>query len=598
MTDNRPPEDRDYEHRRKAYDFDNDEEWDVEKFLAQRQQRAEERQRAQRPSQQQEEYRQPPAREEPQGYRRPEQREQYARREEYEQPRARREEYEQPRTRREEYEQPRARREEPQGYRRSPERAQHPQEGYRRPANRKKNNGNGKLYVLLAVILALILVLVIWLVSTIKNAGTPKDSPASESVSEPSETEPPTEAPEVRAAALVKEADTLAASYDYDNAIAKLEEFGSDWQQQPTLTEAKARYEAAKQQTVRWADTTNITHVFFHTLIVDTDRAFDSDYTNAGYNQYMTTIAEFEAMLEEFYKRGFVLVRIHDIAKQVTDENGETVFEQGDIYLPPGKTPMVMSQDDVNYYEYMVDGDEDHKPDAQGDGFADHLIVGEDGYPTCTYVDANGQKLTGDYDLVPILEKFCQEHPDFSYRGARAIVALTGYQGAFGYRTNPKWVTDGILTQEEFEQQQDEVRKVAQCLRDKGWELASHSWGHINFTDSSAESIATDTQKWEDQVESLIGDTDIFIYPHGADIAGVEKYSGAKYDALYNAGFRYFCNVDGSTPHWVQIWNKYVRQGRRNLDGYRMWYNPDLLDDLFDVDEIFDPARPTPVPSI
>ena len=445
MTDNRPPDDQNYERRRKAYDFDNDDEWDVEKFLAQRQQRAEERQRAQQtPQNEEREFPQ----EEPQDYHRPERREQ--------QPRPRPHAYEERETydRYEDHEQPHTRREEPQGYRRPQERAQRPQEGYRRPANRKKKNNNGKLYALLAVILVLILILVIWLVSTIKKSSKEPPSTPSESVSEPSETEPPTEAPEVRATALVQQADTLAASYDYDAAIAKLQEFGSDWQQQPVLAEAQTRYETAKQQTVRWADTTNVTHVFFHTLIVDTDRAFDDDYTNAGYNQYMTTIREFEAMLEELYKRGFVLVRIHDIAKQVTNENGETVFEQGDIYLPPGKTPLVMSQDDVNYYEYMVDGDEDHKPDAKGDGFADHIIVGEDGYPTCTYIDANGQQLTGDYDLVPILEKFCQKHPDFSYRGARAIIALTGYQGAFGYRTNPKWVTDGILTQAEFEQEQ------------------------------------------------------------------------------------------------------------------------------------------------
>ena len=98
-------------------------------------------------------------------------------------------------------------------------------------------------------------------------------------------------------------------------------------------------------------------------------------------------------------------------------------------------------------------------------------------------------------------------------------------------------------------------------------------------------------------MESIVGETDIFIYPHGSDIAGIGKYSGSKYETLYNAGFRFFCNVD-STQHWVQIRNDYVRQGRRNLDGYRMWYNPDLLEDLFDVDKVFDPARPTPVPSI
>ena len=565
MPDNRQPNDSDRAHR--AYDFDMDQDWDVEKYLAQRQSANNAQQRP-APENRTERYDEEPM--------------QFPRQENRQRPNA-------------------AYRPE-QGYRRPQQRQPEPHSGnsgYRRPAKKKKS-GNGKLYAVLAIILVLILIVVIWLAKSLGSAAKkPAPSASQDSVqTEPSETEPPTESAEVRAAALVQQADLLAASYDYDNAIAKLEEFGSGWEQQPTLAEAKLRYNNAKQQTVRWNDPREITHVFFHTLIVDTDRAFDSDYTNAGYNQYMTTIKEFEAMLNELYKRGFVLVRIHDLVQLKTDENGEEYYDDGDIYLPPGKTPLVMSQDDVNYYEYMVDGDEDHLPDAKGDGFADHIIVGEDGYPTCTYVDANGNKLTGDYDLVPNLEKFCQEHPDFSYRGARAIIALTGYQGAFGYRTNPKWVSDGVITQAEFEKQQEEVRKVAQCLRDKGWEIGSHSWGHINFTNASAEKIAEDTQKWEDQVETLVGDTDIFIYPHGADIAGIEKYSGDKFDTLYNAGFRFFCNVDGSTPHWVQIWNKYVRQGRRNLDGYRMWYNPELLDDLFDVQDVWDDARPTPVPPI
>jgi ABC-type multidrug transport system fused ATPase/permease subunit len=72
--------------------------------------------------------------------------------------------------------------------------------------------------------------------------------------------------------------------------------------------------------------------------------------------------------------------------------------------------------------------------------------------------------------------------------------------------------------------------------------------------------------------------------------------------ALYNAGFRYFCNVD-SNQYFVQIGDDYLRQGRRNLDGYRMYYdlpenNPSKqhLDDLFPVEEVFDRTRPVPVP--
>lgn len=60
-----------------------------------------------------------------------------------------------------------------------------------------------------------------------------------------------------------------------------------------------------------------------------------------------------------------------------------------------------------------------------------------------------------------------------------------------------------------------------------------------------------------------------------------------------------------SSQYWVQIGDDYMRQGRRNLDGFRMYYdlpetNPtkDHLSDLFDVSEVFDRRRPTPVPKM
>ena len=83
----------------------------------------------------------------------------------------------------------------------------------------------------------------------------------------------------------------------------------------------------------------------------------------------------------------------------------------------------------------------------------------------------------------------------------------------------------------------------------------------------------------------------MLLYPFGSDIAGVEAYKGAKFDTLYGLGFRYFCNVD-SAEHWVQIHDGYVRQGRRNIDGYRMYYQSNLLDDLFDTKTVWTmPAR-------
>ena len=386
--------------------------------------------------------------------------------------------------------------------------------------------------------------------------------------------------------ALLADAEALALGYDYDGAIALLNS-NPEFSSEPQVLEAAASYEEIKGTLVR-ADITSIPHVFFHSLIMDNAKAFDGDADTDGYNQVMTTKKEFLAILEQMYERGYVLVRLHDLAHIETDENGNETMTAGDILLPPGKKPFVMSQDDVCYYEYM-----------EGDGFASRIVIGEDGKPTCEMVMDDGSVSTGSYDLVPLLEDFIKEHPDFSYKGARAIIAMTGYQGILGYRTDPSYQDNPG-----YEEEKEAAKKVAQCLRDNGWELASHSWGHINYGSRSVEDVITDARKWEDRVESLIGETDIILYPFGADIGDWHPYShdNEKYDALYQMGFRYFCNVD-SSPSWVQPGPDYLRQGRRNLDGYRMYYdlpetNPSKthLDDLFDVTTVFDRERPVPVP--
>lgn len=386
---------------------------------------------------------------------------------------------------------------------------------------------------------------------------------------------------------LLAEAQKLADTYDYDGAI-KLLKSDESYKEDSSVLDMIEEYEEIKSTLVR-IDPKEVTHVFFHTLIMDNAKAFDGDHDSAGYNQVMTTKSEFLKILEQMYNRGYVLVKMHDLAYETTDENGNVKFVEGDILLPPDKKAFVMSQDDVCYYEYMED-----------DGFATRMIVGEDGKPTCEMILDDGTVSIGAYDLVPLLEDFITEHPDFSYKGARAVIAFTGYQGILGYRTDPEYKDSNPYYEEDCQT----AREVAQCLRDNGWELASHSWGHINFTDRDLSSVKTDSDKWEARVESLIGETDIILYPFGADIGDWKLYTTAneKFNYLYKLGFRYFCNVDGN-QHWVQIGDKFMRQGRRNLDGYRMYYdlpetNPEktYLDDLFDVTSVFDQDRPTPVP--
>ena len=378
---------------------------------------------------------------------------------------------------------------------------------------------------------------------------------------------------------VINDADRLAAGYDYDAALAKVAAATEKYPNNDQISAAQARYNEAKSQLVPFTDISKITHVFFHTLVVYDSLAFDGDYRQTGYNQYMTTVPEFKRMLEQMYAKGYVLIDIHDMASMQTDENGNTVMRPGNIMLPPGKIPFVMSQDDVSYYNYMT-----------GDGFASKIVIGEDSMPTCEYINPDGSISYGDYDLVPILERFINEHPDFSYKGARAILALTGYDGVLGYRTCPSG--DGYN-----EADIEKAKAVAERMKECGWVFASHSWGHQKYGKIDYQHMTSDVEKWHNEVESIIGDTDVMIYANGDDIAGVENYSGEKYNLLKSYGFNYFCNVD-SSRYWVQLKDGYLRQGRRNLDGYRMYYNPDMLSDLFDVSTVWDQERPTPVPQI
>ncbi len=422
-----------------------------------------------------------------------------------------------------------------------------------------------------------------------KDSGTARNDGTEAETTETETTEAETTEPETADSleVLLDEAALLAAGYDYDAAIELLRTSegydAADPAADPRIGEAIASYENVKT-TLQPVEAEHITHVFFHSLVMDEAKAFDGDSDESGYNQVMTTKDEFLKILDSMYANGFVLVRLHDIASMVDGK-----MTRKELLLPPDKKAVVISQDDVCYYDYMAD-----------DGFARRMVVGEDGRPACEMVLADGTVSVGSYDLVPILEDYIAEHPDFSYKGARAVIALTGYQGILGYRTAESYKAESPT----YDADRLAASAVAQSLRDNGWELASHSWGHRDLGNISYDKFKTDCDKWENEVESLIGPTDIILYPFGADISDWHPYNheNERFNYLKSLGFDYFCNVD-SAQYWVQLGDDYLRQGRRNLDGYRMWmdiaagedHSKRKLDDLFTAEDVFSPNRPTPV---
>ena len=388
----------------------------------------------------------------------------------------------------------------------------------------------------------------------------------------------------------LRKASRLAVQYDYSGAIRLLKNIDG-YKDNIRITEAIKSYRKMRKACVEYP-LEEITHVFFHTLIYDTSKAFDGDYDSAGYNQVMTTVREFKKILKRLYQKGYVLVSPHDMATV----NADGTMSRGKILVPEGKIPFVLSQDDVSYYHYM-----------DGDGFASRLVLDESGAVKCEYIEDDGSVSVGDYDLVPILDEFVEKHPDFSYHGRKGILAMTGYNGVLGYRTDAAYRTGEELEEIQIAFLQDhpefdyneEVRRateVAEAMKKNGWEFASHTWGHKNAKESTADELREDNERWIASVEPVLGKTDMIIFAFGADIGNWEEYSfdNPKFAYYKSVGYNYYCNVD-SSRYWVQITRDFFRQGRRNLDGYRMYYNPDMLSDLFDVSKIWDSSRPTPV---
>ena len=260
--------------------------------------------------------------------------------------------------------------------------------------------------------------------------------------------------------------------------------------------------------------------------------------------------------------------------------------------------------DDLSYY---------HSYDNYG--YAARLILDDEGNVVNEYYDANGELHIGAYDYVPLLDQFIEEHPDASYKGAKGIIAMTGYNGVLGYRTDITYDYDHpdcdrhqkawMDAHPDFtlENERAEAKKVADAMKANGWEFASHSWGHIRMGDKSLGTIQVDTKKWKENVEPIIGETNTLIFAHGQDFYayfGEYPESDAKYQYLREQGFRIFCTVD-STRYQTHLGADYMRQGRRNLDGYRIYKNAigeqNNVSDLFDANEILDPDRP-PVPEL
>ena len=68
-------------------------------------------------------------------------------------------------------------------------------------------------------------------------------------------------------------------------------------------------------------------------------------------------------------------------------------------------------------------------------------------------------------------------------------------------------------------------RRVADAMKEDGWEFASHTWGDRHIAQISLDDLKADTEKWETYVSPLVGRTDTIIFAHGEDLGDWHDYA-------------------------------------------------------------------------
>ncbi len=310
----------------------------------------------------------------------------------------------------------------------------------------------------------------------------------------------------------------------------------------------------------------DLLNIFFHALIARPEIAFRGNRKD-HYREWFVSSDEYKKILDELYLQNYVLVDIKEFYT-VTYTNKTKTVKANKLLVPQGKRPLILSVDDLSYYDTNRKNGTVHK-----------LVIDKNGSIAAWTDTPSGGEISYDLDIITITEDFIKKHPDFSIRGAKGIIALTGYEGILGYQTqaeNSK--TPGY--QKEIENAVIIVNK----LKELGWRMASHSWGHLNMPKVPMSWFTYDNKLWDREVKPILGETDLYIYPFGAGLENIEE----KHKILRDRNFNLFFGVGSGFGYKIGPNSEYIFLSRRNIDGqyFRIFRNSDKK--LFDIDKVMD----------
>lgn len=427
----------------------------------------------------------------------------------------------------------------------------------RRPNPRRKRRRSVKrlirTYLPLIVVVVLIILFIIFAVGSVKRSNERREQERQESLAVEASIAQQQMDWEAEAARLIEESKKFAASCEYDKAIAVLETFSGNMSDFTNLLSTRQSYESAESALVPWEDPKKIPFLSFGKLVADPITGFGGDSGSENRSLYISC-PEFTAILQQLYDNGYMLVDMDDIFTTTKAEDGSALIVRNELRLPAGKKPIVLIQ-------------------CQSSGFENPLLVDEDGNFSTKVSPENGESYTGSYDFVPLLEDFIEAHPGFSLKGARAVLAVTGYNGLFGHPLEDTATITSLVS----------------ALREKGYTLASNTYGNISYGKSDIQDMQDDLYSWEAAVTPLLGETEIIAYAKSGDVNdGKDSYgSNKKYEKIYAAGFKYYMGTCYNSTPWMSITDNTIRMGRIMVTGNNLKDKASLYSGLFDAAKVY-----------
>ncbi len=309
-----------------------------------------------------------------------------------------------------------------------------------------------------------------------------------------------------------------------------------------------------------------VEHIFFHSLIVYPEKAFHSGEAR-GFDDYYVTTGEFRKIIQSLYERGYVLVRPDQVYESTTNE-GRVMIRRRELKLRRGRKPLIISFDDTNYYRKFSLA-----------GINSLIILTNERIATLARDSQDKLVLSYDSEHITIIDNFIADHPDFSYRGARGIIGVTGYEGILGYRVTSNYP--------HYKEEREKALEVVSALRQRGWIFASHSFTHWHLEQVPVYRLKYDFMRWNEEIRPLLGDLDIYLYPFGE---GPQSEKNARVAHYTDNKFRLLYSV--SSDSWEKIYPELnlVIAGRRQVDGIAFRHHTEGMRDLFNVEDVIDLA--------